>query len=50
MSSRYFGPKSGYLYTDDLMSKLERDDLHDGHGSDEVLVRLTPERWRTDMP
>ena len=49
MSSRYLGPKGGQRYTEQFMDRLERDDLHEGHGTDEVLVRLTPERWRTDV-
>jgi len=49
MASRYLGPKGGHRYTENFMAKLESDDLHDGHGTDEVLVRLTPERWRTDV-
>ena len=49
MSSRYLGEKGGRRYTDNFMAKLAQDDLHDGHGTEEVLVRLTPERWRTDV-
>lgn len=49
MSTRYLGEKGGQRYTDNFMAKLEADDLHEGHGTEEVLVRLTPERWRTDV-
>lgn len=49
MSTRYLGEQGGRRYTDNFMSKLEADDLHDGHGTEEVLVQLTPERWRTDV-
>ncbi len=49
MSTRYLGVKGGQRYTDNFMAKLEQDDLHDGHGTEEVLVQLTPERWRTDV-
>jgi hypothetical protein len=31
------------------MANLATDELHDDHGTAEVIVRLTPERWRTEV-
>jgi len=49
MSTRYLGERGGLRYTEQFMERLRRDDLHDGHGDREVMVKLTPERWRTDV-
>jgi nitroimidazol reductase NimA-like FMN-containing flavoprotein (pyridoxamine 5'-phosphate oxidase superfamily) len=49
MSSRYLGERGGARYTANFMEHLVTDDLHDGHGTGEVKVRLSVERWRTDV-
>ena len=49
MSSRYLGPAGGQRYTDDFMQKLATDDFPGGHGDSEVVVTITPERWRTEV-
>ncbi len=49
MSSRYLGQKGGRRYTDNFMARLVEDDLHDGHGDTEVMVRITPDLWRTEV-
>jgi hypothetical protein len=50
MATRYLGEKGGLGYTKNFMAGLDTpDDLHDGHGSEEVIVRITPERWRTEV-
>ena len=49
MSSRYMGPAGGKRYTDDFMRKLATNDFPDGHGDTEIVVTLTPERWRTEI-
>ena len=49
MSTRYLGDKGGVRYTADFMANLAADDLHAEHGTSEVVVRLTPEHWRTEV-
>jgi hypothetical protein len=49
MSSRYLGSRGGARYTANFMEHLVTDDLHDGHGTGEVMVRLHVETWRTDV-
>ena len=49
MASRYLGPVGGQRYTDDFMRKLATNDFPDGHGDSEVVVTITPERWRTEV-
>ena len=48
MATRYFGTSGGEAYTDDFMTKLTADDWQ-GHGTGELRVRITPERWRTEV-
>ena len=48
MATRYLGSAAGAAYTDDFMKKLAADDW-DGHGTTELRVRITPERWRTEV-
>ena len=50
MSSRYLGEKGGAAYTENFMRNLAVDQFEGGgHGKDEVIVRITPERWRTEV-
>lgn len=49
MATRYLGTKGGQQYTDNFMAKLAEDSLHDAHGVREVVVRITPEHWRTEV-
>ena len=49
MSTRYLGTKGGLRYTGDFMENLTRDNLHNDHGAEEVIVRITPELWRTEV-
>ena len=49
MSTRYLGAKGGARYTSDFMENLKTDTLHDDHGTTEVLVRITPQNWRTEV-
>jgi PPOX class probable F420-dependent enzyme len=49
MATRYLGEKGGARYTENFMANLVSDDLHPDHGTTEVIVRLTPERWRTEV-
>lgn len=50
MSTRYLGERGGQRYTDDFMARLAADDFEGGgHGDTEVVVRITPERWRTEV-
>jgi nitroimidazol reductase NimA-like FMN-containing flavoprotein (pyridoxamine 5'-phosphate oxidase superfamily) len=49
MASRYLGPVGGQRYADDFMRKLATNDFPDGHGDAEVVVTITPERWRTEV-
>lgn len=49
MSTRYLGGDGGARYTEAFMARLASDDLHDGHGTSEVMVHLTPENWHTEV-
>lgn len=49
MATRYLGDKGGRRYTENFMTNLAADDLHDDHGTTEVIARITPERWRTEV-
>ena len=49
ISTRYLGRKGGAHYTENFMKNLSSDNLHDQHGTEEVLVRITPEYWRTEV-
>lgn len=48
MATRYLGEPGGLAYTERFMVGLADDGLHPGHGTREILVRLTPRRWRTE--
>ncbi len=50
MSTRYLGAKGGASYTENFMANLATDTFEGGaHGREEVVVRITPERWRTEV-
>lgn len=49
MSTRYLGQKGGERYTENFMMGLKNNDLHNDHGSEEVMVRIQPEQWRTEV-
>lgn len=43
MSTRYLGSRAGTMYTDKFMENMG------DTGSTEVIVRITPENWRTEV-
>lgn len=43
MSTRYLGKRGGAMYTENFMTNMGTT------GSTEVLVRITPENWRTEV-
>lgn len=49
MSTRYLGTAGGQRYTENFMKNLAGDSLHDDHGTEEVIVRITPQLWRTEV-
>ena len=50
MSSRYLGQRGGEVYSDRFMERLAADDFPGGgHGAEELMVRITPEHWRTEV-
>ncbi len=50
MSSRYLGKRGGEAYTEEFMRRLDQDDFPGGgHGSDEVMARIKPIHWRTEV-
>ena len=48
MATRYLGTSGGQAYTDNFMTKLAADEW-EGHGNGELRVRITPDRWRTEV-
>ena len=48
MATRYLGAAAGQAYTDDFMTKLAADEWVE-HGTGELRVRITPDRWRTEV-
>lgn len=49
MSTRYLGAKGGERYTDNFMKNLAGDNLHEGHGTTEVLASIQPALWHSEI-
>lgn len=50
MASRYLGEQGGISYTERFMRNLAADDFSGSkHGSQELLARITPVNWQTEV-